>query len=82
MAITERQAEASAPDVPEPLNIIGDRFIISLLDRRQFGDLHLMYTCEEVLMKLLLQIGPCNDGFASKEENYAKADSDSERWNR
>ena len=54
MAIIERQAEASAPDISEPLNVVGDRFIIPLLDCRHVGDLHLMYSCEEVLAELLL----------------------------
>jgi hypothetical protein len=62
LAIIERQSEASAPDVSESLNVVGDRFVIPLLDRRQVGDLHLMYSCEEVLVELLLRIGPCNDG--------------------
>ena len=81
LAIGEGQAKAPAPDVSEPLNVIGDRFIIPLFDRRQVRDLHLMYSCEEVLVELLLQIGPCNDGFGGSEVNHTKADSERDSGN-
>jgi len=82
LAIIERQAEASAANVSEPLNVISDRFVIPLPDGGQVYKLHLVYSCEEVLMELLFQIGPCNEEFAGKEENKAKADPDSDSGNR
>ena len=61
LSITERQAATPASNVSEPLDVVGNRFIVPLSDCCQVSDLHLMHSCEEVLMELLLQIGPCND---------------------
>ena len=62
LAIGKGQAKAHAPDVSEPLDVIRDGLVVPLFDLCQVDELHLMYSCEEVLVELLLQIGPCNDG--------------------
>ena len=62
LAIGEGQAKAPAPDVSEPLDVIRDRLVIPLFDLCQVSELHLMYSYEEVLVELLLQIGPCKYG--------------------
>ena len=62
LAITERQAKASASDIPKPLNVVGHMLIVPLFDHSQIREPHLLYSCEEVLVELLLQIGPCKYG--------------------
>ena len=52
----------NTPDVSEPLDVVRDRLVDPLSDLCQVCELHLMYSCEEVLVELLLQISPCNDG--------------------
>ena len=62
LAIGEGQAKAPAPDVSEPLDVVRDMLVVPLFDLCQVCDLHLMYPYEEVLVELLLQIGPCEYG--------------------
>jgi hypothetical protein len=61
LAITQRQAIASASDIPEFLNKIRNWLIVPQFDLYQIGKLHLVNPGEEVLVELLFQIGPCND---------------------
>ena len=62
LTIIQLQFEASASDISEALDVIIDRFLISLSNLHQIGDAHLMQPGKEVLVELFLQIGPLHNG--------------------
>jgi hypothetical protein len=61
LAIAERQTKTLAPNVPKSLDVISGWLVVSLPDRYQVCELHLKYSCNKILMELLLKIGPCDD---------------------
>ena len=54
LLIRQNQTEAPVLDISKPLNEGSDRFIVSLPQVGQIGQLHLLYTRVEELVELLL----------------------------
>jgi hypothetical protein len=62
--IPQVQAIALVPDFSESLNESSNCFIVPLLEPGQMSNLHLMNAREEIVMELLFQIGPLNNGIS------------------
>jgi hypothetical protein len=64
--VSQIQTVALVSDFSEPLNDYNNSFIISLLEFGQISNLHLMNTKEKIIVELLLQIGPFDNGVGRK----------------
>jgi hypothetical protein len=62
LSVSHIQTVALVSDLYEPLNESRNSFIILLLEFGQISNLHLMNTREEVIVELLLQIVPFDNG--------------------
>jgi hypothetical protein len=64
LLVSQGQTIAFISDFSKLLNESSYYFIVTLLEPGQIGDLHLVDAREEVIMELLFQIGPLDDGFS------------------
>jgi hypothetical protein len=62
LLISQVQTIALISDLSECLNESNYCFIVALLEPGQISDLHLVVAREEVIMELLFQITPLDDG--------------------
>jgi hypothetical protein len=60
--ISQVQTIALVSGLPESLNKSSNCFIVSLLEFGQISNLHLMDAREEIIVELLFQIGPLDNG--------------------
>jgi hypothetical protein len=62
LLVSQVQTVTLISDFSEPLNESSYCFIVSLLELGQISDLHLIDAREEVIVKLLFQIRPLDNG--------------------